>query len=467
MTGITTRFKHAVSVFRHGYPMSIYRPPETVKARSFTLAWPTLVDVQPEWHLINYSTYVKEGVNANSVIYSAIAYKQRCIAAAPLRAYGGDVNHPEPLDAAHPLAKLVERPNPWQDWRTMQSQADAYLNVSGNAYFWLKRPERGEGLPESIWCPRPDRVFVVPAKQKPGEPPAILGYIYVPEGVPWGQGTPILPQNMMHVKLFNPGDELGGLGEGLSPLSPAAYPTDVDNMITKFINVFFQKGGVPPYWFTYDVPLDNSTVAELQQRIQEAYGGTKGWVKPGVLDRGGDVKRIGLTFEEMGFEVIDERNESRILGPLGVPGVLIGTRLGLQRAIRANAQELRRMFWEDTMMPELGLFGAEYRYYLRTDDGAFVAHDYGGVPALQRDVLQQVDAAYKMWQMGTPANTAYETVGLSVPDVPQGDMGYVPLGVMPVGSMAQSDHTEEGAAEAEDDTRKTLALVPSKKASAR
>jgi hypothetical protein len=162
----------------------------------------------------------------------------------------------------------------------------------------------------------------------------------------------------------------------------------------------------------------------------------------------------------MGFATIDERNESRILGPLGVPGALIGTRLGLQRAIRANMAELRRMFWEDTMTPELGLFEAEYRYYLRSGDGAFVAFDFSKVPALQKDVPVLAEAAHRMWQMGVPANKAFETVGLPVGDVPGGDVGYVPLGVMEVGYSAEEPRTEEGAAEAEEDTRKGLRLLP-------
>ncbi len=456
-TGLVRRSRAALDVFRHGYPALAY--PQR-KARVGALGWPRLGDAQPQWHLIDYQTYVEEGVNLNAVIYAAIRYKWQSIAAAPLRAYGGDADHPEPLDAAHPLAKLVERPNPWQDWRALQSQADAFLNVSGNAYFWLKRPgKRGEGLPESIACPRPDKVFIIPDTSAPDGRPAVKGYWYVPEGVPWGQGVAILPKDMMHVKLPNPGDALDGLGYGLSPLSPGAYSTDVDNSITKFLKLFFERGGVPPYWFSFDQPVDDGTLDALKEQVQEMYGGHENWVKPGVLGQGGDVKRVGLTFQEMGFGEIDERTESRILGPLGVPGALIGTRLGLNRAIRANMQELRKLFWEDTMIPELELFGAEYRYYLQTEDGAFVMYDYSKVPALQKDIPVLVDAAYKMWQMGTPANLAYETVGLSVPDVPQGDVGYVPLGVIPVGVSGGAERSEEGGAEAEEDERKNLVWV--------
>lgn len=458
--GIFRRTSAALDVFRHGYPALAY--PER-KARLSTIGWPSLGALQPQWHLIDYTTYVEEGVNLNAVIYAAIRYKWTAVAAAPLRAYTGDVDHPEPLDADHPLAKLVERPNPYQDWRTLQSQADASLNIAGNAYFWLKRPgKQGEGLPESISCPRPDQVYILPDRKTKDGRPGLLGYLYVPEGgSPYYDGIPILPKDMMHVKLFNPLDPLNGLGEGMSPLSPAAYSIDVDNSVTRFLKLFFERGGVPPYWFTFDMPVSDTTLAELREEIQEMYGGDENWTKPGVLGSGGDVKRVGLTFQEMGFGEIDERNESRVLGPLGVPPILIGTRTGLQRSTFSNYGEARRAFWEDTMKPELSLFGAEYRYYLRDEDGAFVAFDYSGVPALQKDVPKLTEAAHRLWQMGVPANQAFETVGLRVEDVPGGDVGYVPLGVIPSGFSGEPERSEEGGAEAEEDERKDLVwLLP-------
>ena len=452
-TGLIKRTNAALDVFRHGYP-TLARPEQ--KARIGAMGWPNMGEAQPQWHLIDYATYVEQGVNLNSVVYSAIRYKWQSTSSAPLRAYSGDIDHPELLDPAHPLSQLVARPNPHQDWRELQGQADAFLNVSGNAYFWLQRPKSGEGLPEAIYCPRPDRIFIIPGKSDKQSRPTLSGYIYVPEGRSLADSIPILPKNLMHVKLFNPLDSLNGLGYGLSPLSSAAYSIDVDNSVTKFLQLFFERGGVPPYWFTFDQPVDDTTIDSLKAQIQEMYGGKDNWVKPGVLGQGGDVKRVGLTFQEMGFDGIDERNESRILGPLGVPPILIGTRTGLERSTYSNYEQARSAFWEDVMLPELLLFESEYQYYLRSEDGAFVAFDFSGVPALQKDLPKLIDAAFKMWQMGTPANTAYETVGLRVSGIPTGDTAYLPLGLIPVGSTIDDDdtRTEEGAPEAEEDDRK-------------
>jgi hypothetical protein len=170
------------------------------------------------------------------------------------------------------------------------------------------------------------------------------------------------------------------------------------------------------------------------------------------VDQGGDYQKIGSTFEEMGFKEIDERNESRILGPFGVPPILIGTRTGLVRSTYSNYELARRAYWEDTAVPELQLFEAEFQYFLRTDDGGFVAYDKSKVPALQQNVPDLIEAAFKMWQMGTSANQAFSEVGLKVAEIPGGDVGYISKNVVPVGIQpAEEEQSMAEAVEAEED----------------
>jgi hypothetical protein len=151
----------------------------------------------------------------------------------------------------------------------------------------------------------------------------------------------------------------------------------------------------------------------------------------------------------MGFETIDDRNESRICAPFGVPGILIGTRFGMKRSTFSNYEEARRACWEDTLVPENAFFEDAYSYYLQTDDGGFVRFDYSKVAALKKDVAPMVAAAYQLWQMGAPANMATATVGLDMPDIPGGDIGYLPLSVMPVSVDRTPMPTATGEPEAE------------------
>src|SRR3989304_1104276 len=177
-----------------------------------------------------YATYARDGYAANSVLQSALAYKWRAIAQAPLRAYEGDPDAPVKMKPDSPLAQLAARPNRFQSMMEFMMLADVYLNLAGNCYVMLDRPlGRKNDLPDAMYTLRPDRVHIVPDND------SVKGYVYVPEGGSGGDGGPILPQNMTTIKFPHPYDPLEGMGEGLSPMSSLAYSGDVENMGSKFL----------------------------------------------------------------------------------------------------------------------------------------------------------------------------------------------------------------------------------------
>ena len=448
--GMIDRARLAAKVFRQGMPRS--RVPQGTKKAPFI--WPEFRRGKAQWHMLDFESYVTEGFYRNPLIYRAVMYKVYAKWLAPLRAYTGKLNNPVPCEENHPLARLVMRPNPYQSAMEFEALNIVYANLSGNCYMYLQRPKEG-GLPEEMYSLRPDRVSIVP---DPRHERGLLGYWYTPEGRSEKDGIPMRYQDVIHVKYPNPGDPLEGMGEGFSPVGPGAMSADVDNEATSFIKDFFERGLMPNVLLSFDVPLDDTDIAEVRDKWADIYGGSEGWLKPGVLGQGGSVERMGLTFDELGFEVLDERNETRILGPLGVPAVLIGARVGLANATYSNVVGLRRTFWEDVFVPELRMFETDFRHYLRGDDGAFVAYDTAMVPALQEDTPALVEAAYQMWQMGTPSNQAYRAVGLSVEPVDGGDDGYISDNMVPI-SMAWAlepqtefgDEDDEPEAEPEDD----------------
>ena len=450
--------------------------PDQMAVKTLPISWPTWREGRPAWKLIDYQAYVSDGFNLNTLVYSAIMYKVRAMTQAPLRAWTGNYEQREPVDEGEPLAQLVARPNPHQSWAEFQGQGVVYLNISGNNFTLLDRKRLGE-LPEAMYNLRPDRVFVIPGTVD-GQA-TVLGYLYVPEGktaflkwdeaqrrAAWSENRvfPILPTDMMHPKNPNPGDPLEGMGEGMAPMSPAARSIDVDNAVTHFLQLFFQRGVVVPGMVTIEGSADDGAIARAKERWKEIYGGYENWAEEiFVSDRSAKYTRIGLTFDEMGFGELDERNESRILSVFGVPPILVGSRVGLTRSSYGQAyEEARRAFWEDIMMAESGWFEDEYSYYLQ-DGNIFVAYDYSKVPALQKNVPQLIDAAHVLWTMGVPANQATEQVGLALGDIPGGDVAYVPMGMIPSGMSVEPETTEEGAPEAEDDTRKMLPLPAAKK----
>jgi HK97 family phage portal protein len=401
---------------------------------------------QPQQHPINYGVYATEAFSKNSVVYTGIMYKVRAMVSAPLRAYEGTRKEPHLLPISHDLQKLVMRPNPSQSWEEFMGYLIVSLNIDGNSYVQLEREDgNGEGRPIGMYPLRPDKVYIVPNNTESGRR-GVMGYVYVPEGrsayEKWGaqqrrqarddgKVKHYTHDDIIHVKYPNPLDDLDGMGYGLSPQSPLANIITADNQLTKFIKDFIQRGGVPPFWFSFDVPLDDGDIAQLRDYVQSIYGGADNWLRPGVLDKGGKVQRLGLTLDELGFSGMDERDETRLLGPQGVPPMVVGTRVGLYRSTYENYENARRAFWQDTMWPDLRLFEVEFQHYLNTET-EFVMFDMSEVPAISQDVENLISAAHKAWTMGTPANIGLDGVGLHWPDIPGGDVAYVPVNTYPV-----------------------------------
>lgn len=375
-------------------------------------------DERPRWTMYGLADYITDGFENNSLLYAAIMYKARAIASAPLRAYVGPRSNPEPAPDDHPLAQLVRRPNEYQSRFEFNELLIVLLNLAGSVYLWLDRDDPLE-TPRNLWLLRPDRVKIVPMKDEHG----IQGYLYVPR---WSSSAddviPLLPEDVMHIKMPNPGDSLMGLGGGLSPLAPGAKSTDVDNQITAFLKTFFEKGAQPPGVLKFDVPMEDDDVDKARARWMEVYGGAENWTDVAVLDQGGSYQQIGSTFKDMAFDGLDARNETRVLGPLGVPAILIGARVGLERSTFSNFEEARKMFWEDTMDPELKLLEEDYAHYLTTPDGGFVMYDRSQVPALRKNIKELTAAAKDLIDAGVPPLQAFEAVGLSVSDYPSNDV---------------------------------------------
>lgn len=409
-------------------PMDTLR---SISRKEAPFLWPTWVSGRPQWNIVDFNSYVKEGFERNSLIYSAIMYKVRSVSTAPLRAYTGSMEKPEMLEENHPLSQLVKRPNRYQSGRGFMGLNTVFLNISGNSYVMLDRPRIG-AMPTAMYPLLPNRVMIVPEGKE------VKGYVYVPEGKSIQDGTPILPEDMMHVKLPNPGDPLEGMGYGLSPFAAMAQSADVDNSVTAYLNLFFKHGAAPNIYLEFVGNIDDDVAARARARFMEMYGGYENWIGPAIVDNGGKISTFGQNFKEMGFDSIDERTESRVLGVFGVPGILIGTRLGVNRAINANAIELRRTFWQDTLLPELYWYEDEYQEKLNNPvEDIFVAFDTSGVPALAQDKVAAVSAYATLVANSVPPNVAasYLDMEFNV-DLPEGDTAYISSSLVPVGGAA-------------------------------
>lgn len=440
------RVSAALDAWRNGSTtINPWREFDSQKGAPFVM-WPDYRNETPAWKLIDVEAFIEEGFNNNAIIYAALMYKAFASATPPLVAYAGDAERPEVLPLSANLARLCKRPNKSQGWREFQMLQTIYLSIAGDAYTYIER--KGNRI-DALYPLNPARTFIVPHKERDK---GTLGYVYINEGQALRDGTPILPDDIIHTKMPHPNDRFGGDGYGLSQIMPAARSADVDQAITRFIQIFFQRGAVMPGLLKFDKPMNRETVQEVKERWMQIYGGYENWTDIGVLDQGGTYQQISPDFDKMGFNALDNRNVSRILMAIGVPPILVGSQLGLENATYSNYELARDAFWQDRMLPELRLFEDDWQYYL-SDGNAWPAYDLSKVPALADDGIKIAEQVGEAFSRGAASANDYRAaLGLDPYDV---DYKIVALSsmIVPVGGDAPAPEAQQ--VQNDEDNRKS------------
>jgi HK97 family phage portal protein len=214
----------------------------------------------------------------------------------------------------------------------------------------------------------------------PDDKGGLKGYEYRVPGI---APVPLNAQDVLKFRLYDPLDMYGGQ----APVSVAARSGYIDNSTTDFVKQLLEEGAVPPGIITSKQKLIEQQVEDIRRRWQNRYGGFRNWKAPAILDSEATYQRTGMTLTEMGFEVLDERSESRICSVLKVPTILVGTKIGLGRSTFSNYAEARKTFWQDGLMPQYKRIRDELQRDLgpEYDGNAVLAWDFSDVPGLMED----------------------------------------------------------------------------------
>lgn len=271
---------------------------------------------KPSYSSVKFEAMVRSGYRKNELIFACIAKTAKTASQVALRVYDKKTGKEIP---DHPLRKLISAPNSEMAEYDFWSANVIYENLAGVAYWEKERSAAGRVV--GLWPLRPD--WISPVKSSTD---FISHYVYEIPGT--FMKTVIPKEDVLAFKKFDPLN----LYRGWPPVAVAARVGDVDNSSTDFIKLFWERGGVPAGILTTVQHLQDAQVATIRRRWEKRYGGFKNWLSPAVLDADAKYQKTGLTFSEMGFEVLDERNEARICMVLDVPPILVGAAVGLKRA---------------------------------------------------------------------------------------------------------------------------------------
>ena len=344
---------------------------------------------------------------ANSVsVYAAVKLRADAVSRPVLRVLrpSGGGNYQQVSDPGHPVVRLMDQVNPWTTPGDLWRATEIHLNLWGSAFWSLEQDAGGHW---QVWPLRPDRVRVLPDPRS-----YVRGFVYQGSAAPLAYS----PEEMVWLRYFNPLEEYSGM----SPLTPARLSVDMGGDAMRFNRDFFRNSAQPDFVILTDETMTDGEIADFYDRWESRYQGTGNAHRPAIANFIRDIKTLGFNHREMDFIQGLRWSLEEVSRAFGVPKPLLAD---LERATFANINAAERMFWRNTVVPELKFFEEQLTRQLLPRlgyPGLKLEFDLTSIEALQEDETQRVAREMQLLDRGViTINELRRERGL--PEIPWGD----------------------------------------------
>lgn len=369
---------------------------------------------------------IDEGYASNSAVYACVRVHANMLPEPEMHVWTIDADSGEKVkDVAHPFRDLIAYPNEHMTEPDFWEAFWTYAAIGGSAFIWIERDRTGK--PIALWPLHRGQMAPIP------DPAGFLGgYLYSFHENDTHNAIEVPSSDVLMFKwAVDPRNPL----EGLSPLEAAARAVDTDSEILLYVYSLLRNDATPNSIIALHNPVAGDQLDELKARFDRQYGGGNRGSAMVIEGTEATVTRLGSNLQEMAAEVLHNIPETRIAAAFEVPAVLAGLNVGLQRAINANAKELREYYTESVAVPRWRRLGAMMGRFVRNEYGdesgaVVVEFDLGTVRALATDesdrrAMVRADLAAGMIRL----DEARTEIGRDALDGEQGDVFYMPPGV--------------------------------------
>jgi HK97 family phage portal protein len=389
----------------------------------------------PVWTPKDYLKLSKAGYQGNPAVYRCVTEIASTVAGSLYwklnKIPKGESGEKEELKN-HALLKVLKRPNPKESKYKFIEKVIAYLLLAGNTYLERVGPTRG--APKELYCPRPDRMRVIPGTTLE----LVGGYTY-DSGK--GDPTPFKPEEILHLKLFNPTDDW----YGMSPLEAAAKGVDISNMLMSWNYKLLENDCRPPGGLSTESNLTDAQFERVKKDLKEKYQGYENAGEPLLLEGGLKWQSFSIPPKDADWLGLDKATDKKICMVYNIAPELIGDS---DNKTYSNYQEARKALYMEVALPLMEMLKDEFNYWLVP---AFVDpeanytleldFDKDKIEAIQEDRNKAYERTAKAWWLSVNEKreaTGFESWG-TVGDVILVPIGLVPLGVSSVDDDSDSD----------------------------
>lgn len=235
------------------------------------------------------------------------------------------------------------------------------------------------------------------------------------------KSIPFKRWEVCHFKLFNPYDPI----RGLSPISAAQLGIDQDQLASQYNKAFFSNSALPGGVIEIDDSLTDEQFNRMLAQFREHHQGVNKAHTLALLEGGAKYKQLAISQKDMEFLNQKKWNRDEVLACFKVPKLELGVWDDVNFAV---AKVQAREFWVKTLVPKMKLIEWVLWSQLFSVTGTgniYAEFDLSDVEALQGDMVEKVEMAFKLWQMGYSANALNKRFKLGLEEMPNGNAHYV------------------------------------------
>ncbi|MDE1170781.1 MAG: phage portal protein [Verrucomicrobium sp.] len=372
----------------------------------------------------------------SAFVQAAIRTIAQPISAVPLRFYQARGRR-ETLLSHGPLVDFWARPaGDHMDFQDFIEATVGWLLLQGEAFWvgddtWLLQTAT-ERRP--LFLARPDRM----------RPILDNGQL---QGWEWtdanGTAHALVPDQVAHLKFWNPYDPV----RGLAPYLSAALAAEADWLGSRFVRTLMQNNGdLGQFLIAKGAPPTDEQREQIIRALREKKElSQRGVYKPMFLT--GDIAVENPQVQAADASLVATRQLLRdeIAIAFGIPP----SRFHVKQSYSIGSASDRFLLIEETCMPlSIKIAGAVERLSERVAawrpaggriHAAFDWNEHSTMQAARRERFAVLD---KLWNKGVPLRTCSEVLDLGLPAVPGDHVGYLPAGLSPVDAPAEAPEEE-------------------------
>jgi HK97 family phage portal protein len=324
----------------------------------------------------------------------------------------------------HEILDLLNDVNPNSTRYELFFGTQAFLDLTGNAFWYLARDNEGKGKVKQIYLISPDKMNLVVDKDNQL---SLIGYMY-------GKGKEAVPfgvNEILHFKNFNPSGGYPKPHRGVGIVEASLWAIETDNEARNWNYSFFKNSARPDGILKTDQVLGEDEFKRLKEQWEQTQRGSGNNGKPAILEGGLSWQDISKTQKDMDF--IAQRTFSRdeILSLFRVPKTVVGITDDVNRA---NAEASDYVFAKRTIKPLMERFVTILNEYLLPEYDTNLKFEFENpVPEDRLVELQEYSLGINKW---LTRNDIRREEGLIESD--NGDVFYGPFSDAPQDAVTQT-----------------------------